>query len=100
MTPINPSFIDARDAIIARRLRDQRLRQREARSGAASPTAASATAPSPPYRVSGRYAGSHQGIGESFSVPYLDVVNPLPTSPSTTAPATTTAPSIRASRSS
>ncbi|MEO6325825.1 MAG: M36 family metallopeptidase [Thermoanaerobaculia bacterium] len=76
MTPINPNFTDARDAIL----------------GADCATNACANESSiwngfahrglgygarAPYRVLGRYVSSHEGIHESFQVPFLDVVNPL-----------------------
>ena len=75
MTPINASFTDARDAII----------------DADCATNACANEPSiwdgfadrglgygakAPYSIIGRYVGTHEGIHESFSSPFLDVINP------------------------
>ncbi len=72
MTPINPSFIDARDALIAADAatnagaNEKWIWQGFADRGLGYNAVA-------PYSRMYAYAAGHVGIGESFDVPYLDV---------------------------
>jgi uncharacterized repeat protein (TIGR01451 family) len=76
LTPINPTFTDARDAILrADCIANACANEASIWGGFAHRGLGYGAAA--PYRVIGRYSGSHQGIHESFSVPFLDVVNPL-----------------------
>jgi len=76
LTPINPTFIDARDAILrADCVANACANEASIWGGFAHRGLGYGAAA--PYRVIGRYVSSHQGIHESFAVPFLDVVNPL-----------------------
>ena len=94
-TPIDPSFTDARDALVRRRLRDQRLRQRGVDLGAGSPTAAWATAPCNRTAAVFGFIAGHKGVAESIRCRSSTSSIRTPTWSSTTAPATTTARSTR-----
>jgi len=76
MTPINPNFLDARNAFVQADCATNACAN-EGPIWAGFADRGLGYKAVDPYRVNGRYVGSHQGIGESFSVPYLDVVNPL-----------------------
>ncbi|HEY0511691.1 MAG TPA: IPTL-CTERM sorting domain-containing protein [Thermoanaerobaculia bacterium] len=76
MTPVNPSFIDARDAFFQADCATNACAN-EGSLWAGFADRGLGYGAKAPYRVNGRYVGAHEGIGESFSVPYLDVVNPL-----------------------
>ncbi|MBW8874744.1 MAG: IPTL-CTERM sorting domain-containing protein [Acidobacteria bacterium] len=76
MTPINPSFTDARNAIIDADCatnacaNEQSIWDGFADRGLGYGAHAD-------YNVIGRYVASHEGVHESFTSPVLDVVDPL-----------------------
>ncbi|MEO8503430.1 MAG: M36 family metallopeptidase [Acidobacteriota bacterium] len=75
MTPVNPTFTDARDAIIqADCVTNACANEASIWDGFADRGLGYGA--SAPYRVSGRYVRSHEGIHESFSSPFLDVAAP------------------------
>jgi uncharacterized repeat protein (TIGR01451 family) len=76
MTPINPSFTDARDAIIAADCATSACAN-ESSIWTGFADRGLGYGARAPYRIMGRYAPSHEGIGESFLPPYLDVVDPV-----------------------
>ena len=76
MTPINPTFIDARDAILRADCTTNACANEDSIwSGFADRGLGYGAAA--PYNIMGRYVRSHEAIHESFSVPFLDVVNAL-----------------------
>ena len=97
MTPINPSFIDARDALIDADCAANACANEDSIWGGFADRGLGYGAIAPLGQSGILGIGAYMGIGESFSVPYLDVARGRR---STTASATTTARSIRASRSS
>ena len=76
LTPINPTFIDGRDAIIQADCATNACAN-EGSIWAGFADRGLGYGAAAPYKFIGRYVRSHEGIKESFSVPYLDVVNPL-----------------------
>jgi fimbrial isopeptide formation D2 family protein len=76
MTPINTTFIEARDAIIDADCATNACANEASIWGGFADRGLGYGA-SAPYRVLGRYVPSHEAIHESFAVPFLDVVNPL-----------------------
>ncbi|HEX4963746.1 MAG TPA: IPTL-CTERM sorting domain-containing protein [Thermoanaerobaculia bacterium] len=76
MTPVNPSFTDARDAIIDADCatnacaNEQSIWDGFADRGLGYGSHAD-------YHVVGRYVASHEAVHESFTSPVLDVVNPV-----------------------
>jgi uncharacterized repeat protein (TIGR01451 family) len=75
MTPINPSFIDARDAIIDADCATNACAN-EGSIWAGFADRGLGYGAHANYTVIGRYAPSHEAVGESFSAPFLDVVSP------------------------
>jgi uncharacterized repeat protein (TIGR01451 family) len=76
MTPINPTFTDARDAIIQADCATNACANETSLWGGFADRGLGYGARAP-FKVQGRYLRSHEGIHESFSVPFLNVVNPL-----------------------
>ncbi|MEO6193364.1 MAG: IPTL-CTERM sorting domain-containing protein [Thermoanaerobaculia bacterium] len=76
MTPVNPSFTDARDAVVDADCATNACAN-EASIWAGFADRGLGYGAQTPYTVQGRYLRSHQAIHESFSSPFLDVVNPL-----------------------
>jgi len=76
MTPVNPTFTDGRDAIIQADCATNACANETSIWDGFADRGLGYGAQSP-FKVIGRYASSHQGIHESFSSPFLDVVNPL-----------------------
>jgi uncharacterized repeat protein (TIGR01451 family) len=76
MTPINPSFTEARDAILqADCATNACANEASIWGGFANRGLGYGSQAS--YKVMGRYVPSHEGVHESFSVPFLNVVAPL-----------------------
>ena len=75
MTPINPTFIDARDAILDADCATNACAN-EAAIWAGFADRGLGYGSAAPYAISGRYFSSHEGVHESFSVPFLDVASP------------------------
>jgi uncharacterized repeat protein (TIGR01451 family) len=75
MTPIDPTFIDARDAILQADCSTNDCANEESIWGGFSDRGLGYGATAP-YNVMVQFGSSHQGIHESFSAPFLDVVNP------------------------
>jgi len=71
MTPISPSLVDARDAIIAADGATHSYANEESIWGGFADRGLGYNAVAPVTRMFGFRAG-HIGVGESFSVPYLD----------------------------
>src|SRR6185295_3198491 len=71
MTPISPSLIDARDAIIAADGATHSYANEESIWGGFADRGLGYNAVAPVTRMFGFRAG-HIGVGESFSAPYLD----------------------------
>jgi uncharacterized repeat protein (TIGR01451 family) len=76
MTPINPSFTDARDAFVQADCATHACANETSIWAGFADRGLGYKAVAP-YRVNGRYVSAHEAIGESFSSPYLDVVNPI-----------------------
>jgi uncharacterized repeat protein (TIGR01451 family) len=76
MTPLNPSFTEARDAIVQADCATNACAN-EGSIWAGFADRGLGYGASAPFKVQGRYVGSHEAVHESFSVPFLDVVNPL-----------------------
>jgi len=76
MTPINPTFVEARDAIIAADCATNACAN-EASIWAGFADRGLGYGAAAPYKIMGRYVRSHEGVKESFQVPYLDVANAL-----------------------
>ncbi len=76
MTPINPSFTEARDAILQADCATNACANEASVWGGFADRGLGYGAQAS-YKVMGRYVRSHEGVHESFSVPFLDVVNPL-----------------------
>ena len=76
MTPINPKFTDARDAILdADCTTNSCVNEDSIWSGFADRGLGYGA--SSPYAFGGRYVGTHTGVHESFVVPHLDVVDAI-----------------------
>jgi uncharacterized repeat protein (TIGR01451 family)/fimbrial isopeptide formation D2 family protein len=76
MTPVNPSFTEARDAILdADCATNACANEGSIWAGFADRGLGYGSAA--PYKFMGRYLRSHEAVRESFSVPHLDVVDPL-----------------------
>ncbi len=76
MTPVNPTFIDARDAILQADCATNACAN-ETSIWAGFADRGLGYGAAAPYKVMGRYVPSHEGIHESFTSPVLAVVNPL-----------------------
>jgi uncharacterized repeat protein (TIGR01451 family) len=75
MTPIDPSFLDARDAILDADCATNACANESSIWSGFSDRGLGYNA-KVPYNISIALKASHMGIGESFLSPYLDVVNP------------------------
>jgi uncharacterized repeat protein (TIGR01451 family) len=76
MTPINPTFTDARDALLRADCATNACAN-EGSIWAGFADRGLGYGAAAPYSVLGRYVSSHEAVHESFNVPFLDVVNPL-----------------------
>jgi uncharacterized repeat protein (TIGR01451 family) len=76
MTPINPNFTEARDAILQADCATNACANEASIWGGFADRGLGYGSQAP-YKVMGRYVPSHQGVQESFSVPFLNVVAPL-----------------------
>jgi len=76
LTPVNPTFTDARDAILQADCATNACAN-EGSLWAGFADRGLGYGAAAPFRVIGRYARGHQSIKESFALPFLDVVNPL-----------------------
>jgi uncharacterized repeat protein (TIGR01451 family) len=74
-TPLDPSFIDGRNAFFDADCATHACAN-EGSLWAGFADRGLGYGAQAPYKKSGRYLSSHEGIQESFKVPYLDVVNP------------------------
>jgi uncharacterized repeat protein (TIGR01451 family) len=74
-TPIDPSFLDARDALFDADCATNACANEDSIWGGFADRGLGYRAVEP-YHIMGRFVRSHIAIGESFSLPYLDVVNP------------------------
>jgi uncharacterized repeat protein (TIGR01451 family) len=74
MTPINPGFTDARDAILDADCATNGCANEDSIWGGFADRGLGYGAEAP-YTIFGRYVSGHEGIHESFQVPHLDVVN-------------------------
>jgi len=75
MTPINPTFIDARDALLQADCATNACANEGSIWGGFADRGLGYGARAP-YAVMGRYVSSHEAIHESFGVPFLDVLAP------------------------
>jgi uncharacterized repeat protein (TIGR01451 family) len=75
MTPIDPSFIDARDAFFDADCATNGCANEDSIWGGFADRGLGYGA-SVPYNISIALLSSHMGVHESFSLPFLDVVNP------------------------
>ncbi len=75
MTPINPSFIDGRNAIINADCATHACANEQSIWDGFADRGLGYRAHAD-YHVIGRYVASHEGVQESFTSPVLDVVNP------------------------
>ena len=76
MTPINPTFVEARDAILQADCATNACAN-ESSIWAGFADRGLGYGAAAPYKVQGRYLASHEAVHESFATPFLDVVNPL-----------------------
>lgn len=76
MTPVNPTFIDARDALIDADCATSNCANEASIWGGFADRGLGYRADAP-YAINGRYAAGHEAVHESFSSPYLDVADPL-----------------------
>jgi len=76
MTPVNPNFVDARDAILAADCATNACANEDSIWNGFADRGFGYGAQAP-YKNLGRFVRSHEGFRESFKVPYLDVVSPL-----------------------
>ena len=76
MTPVNPNFTDARDALFDADCATNACAN-EAWIWAGFADRGLGYGAQAPYTVQGRYLRSHEAVHESFVVPFLDIVNPL-----------------------
>jgi uncharacterized repeat protein (TIGR01451 family) len=74
MTPIDPSFLDARDALFDADCATNACANEDSIWGGFADRGLGYGAVEP-YHIMGRFVRSHIGIGESFSSPYLDVID-------------------------
>jgi uncharacterized repeat protein (TIGR01451 family) len=75
MTPLDPGFIDARDALLDADCATNACANEASIWGGFADRGLGYGAKAP-YNVLFGYRAAHMGIHESFSLPYLDVVNP------------------------
>lgn len=75
LTPIDPTFTAARDAILEADCATNACANEASIWGGFADRGLGYGARAP-YSKEGRYVSSHQGVQESFSVPILDVANP------------------------
>ena len=76
MTPLNPTFIEARDALLDADCATNACANEDSIWGGFADRGLGYGARGPLQRSSAATSRTHRGIQESFSVPYLDVVNP------------------------
>jgi uncharacterized repeat protein (TIGR01451 family) len=76
LTPIDPSFTDARDALFDADCATNACANEQSIWAGFADRGLGYGARTP-YNVSFGFAAGHLGVQESFKVPYLDVVNPL-----------------------
>jgi len=76
LTPIDPSFVDARDALFDADCANNACANEQSIWSAFAKRGLGYRAEAP-YKASFGYTASHVGIRESFAVPYLDVKAPL-----------------------
>jgi uncharacterized repeat protein (TIGR01451 family) len=76
MTPVNPNFTDARDAVLDADCATHACAN-ETSIWAGFADRGLGYGAQAPYTVQGRFIRSHEGLHESFVPPFLDIVDPL-----------------------